>query len=152
MTAARALGNIGPDAKSAKEALEKSEKDEDVHVRQIAKAALLQINADPNRKGFEVQGVVTPGDPTDRVRTGHYHVVHTFYMKKDTAYQIDLRSQWDNYLRLEDPRGKELAQNDDGGGFPNARIIHRAAEDGWHRIIVTTYNQGASGPYTLTVK
>ncbi|MBI1831450.1 MAG: HEAT repeat domain-containing protein [Planctomycetes bacterium] len=152
MTAARALGNIGPDAKAGLVALAKAEKDSDPHVKQIASAAIAQIKADPNKKEFVLQGVLTPGDPLDRVRTSMFHVVHTYQMKKGTRYQIDLTSQWDNYLRLENAQGVQLAQDDDGGGFPNARIIFEAPEDGWYRIIVTSYGPQASGPYTLRVK
>jgi HEAT repeat protein len=152
MTAARALGNIGPDAKAAEDALTKAAKDADANVKQIAEAALTQIKADPNQKGFEVKGVLTPGDPFDRVRTQHFHVVHTYQMKAGQTYTIDLNSQWDNYLRLENALGVQLAQDDDSGGFPNARIIFRAPADGWYRIIVTSFGAGASGPYTLRVK
>jgi hypothetical protein len=40
------------------------------------------------------------------------------------------------------------------GRKPDACVTatYRAAEDGWHRIIVTTCNQGALGPYTLSVQ
>ena len=152
MTAARALGNIGPDAKPAQDALTKAEKDADGNVQKIAQAALAQIRADPNGKDFEVQGVLTPGDPFDRVRTQHFHVVHTYRMKAGVTYTIDLRSQWDNYLRLENSLGVQLAQDDDSGGFPNARIVFRAPEDGWYRLIVTSFGAGASGPYTLKVR
>ena len=152
MTAARALGNIGPEAKTAQDALTKALKDTDDNVKKIAEAALTQIKADPNQKEFQVQGVLTPGDPFDRVRTVHYHVVHTYQMKAGQQYQIDLTSLWDNYLRLENAQGVQLAQDDDSGGFPNARIIFRAPQDGWYRIIVTSFSGGASGPYTLRVK
>ena len=152
MNAARALGNIGPDAKSAEDALTKATKDADNNVKQIAEAALAQIKADPDAKEFEVKGVLTPGDPFDKRRTQHFHVVHTYHMKKGQKYQIDLLSQWDNYLRLENAQGVQLAEDDDGGGFPNARIIIEAPQDGWYRIIVTTYAAGTSGAYTLKVK
>jgi hypothetical protein len=152
MTAARALGNIGLDAKAAQDALAKAEKDNDANVQQIAKAALAQIKAGPDQKVFEVKGVLTPGDPFDSVRTQMFHVVHFYRMKADTTYTIDLISTWDNYLRLENAQGIQLAQDDDSGGFPNARIIFRAPQDGWYRIIVTSYASGASGPYTLRVK
>jgi HEAT repeat protein len=152
MNAARALGNIGPDAKDAEEALMKAEKDDDANVRSLAKSALEQIKADPNKKEFEVKGVLTPGDPFDKVRPQMFHVVHTFQMKKGTQYQINLVSQWDNYLRLENSQGTQLAQDDDGGGFPNARLNFVAPEDGWYRLIVTSYGPGMNGPYTLRVK
>ena len=152
MTAARALGNIGPDAKKAEDALTKATKDAEGNVRQIAEAALVQIKAEPNRKDFEVKGVLTAGDPFDKVRGGCFHVVHTFPMVKGKTYTIDLNSQWDNYLRLENPQGVMVAQDDDSGGFPNARIIYAAPTDGWYRIIVTSFAGGANGPYTLKVR
>ena len=152
MTAARALGNIGPGAKAAEAALTKATKDTDSNVQSIAAAALVQIRAEPNQKNFEVKGVLTPGDPFDKVRQAHFHVVHTFRMKKGQKYTLDLISAWDNYLRLENPQGIMIAQDDDGGGFPNARIIITAPEDGWYRIIVTTFSGGTSGPYTLRVQ
>ena len=73
-------------------------------------------------------------------------------MKAGQGYTIDLISQWDNFLRLEDAQGKQLAQDDDSGGFPNARIVFTAPQDGWYRIIVTSFSQGASGSYTLKVR
>lgn len=152
MTAARALGNIGPDAKAAEDALTKAAKDADGNVKTIAEAALKQIKVDPNRKEFEVNGVLTPGDPMDKVRPGCFHVVHTYPMTKGKSYTILLNSQWDNYLRLENPQGVMLAQDDDGQGFPNAKIVFTAPEDGWYRIIVTTFSGNTSGPYTLRVK
>jgi HEAT repeat protein len=152
MTAARALGNIGPDAKAAESALMKASKDTDNYVKQIAEAALVQIKADPKRKDFEVNGVLTAGDPFDKVRNGCFHVVHTYPMVKGKTYTILLNSNWDNYLRLENSQGVMLAQDDDGQGFPNARIIFTAPGDGWYRIIVTSFGGGANGPYTLRVK
>lgn len=152
MVAARALGNIGPDAKAALDALAKAEKDEDANVRAIAAAAREQIRADADQKEFKVQGVLTAGDPFDRVRTQHYQVVHTFRMKKGQTYTIDLRSPWDNYLRLENAQGQQLRQDDDSGGSLNARIVFPCPEDGWYRIIVTSFAARATGNYTLTVR
>lgn len=152
MTAARALGNIGPDAKTAENALMKATKDGDANVQSIASAALTQIRAEPNQKNFDVKGVLTAGDPFDKVRGGCFHVVHTYPLKKGQTYTIDLNSQWDNYLRLENAQGVMLAQDDDGGGFPNARIVFAAPADGWYRLIVTSFSSGASGPYTLKVR
>jgi HEAT repeat protein len=152
MTAARALGNIGPDAKAAVEALTKAEKDADANVQKIVKAALAQIRADAQAKDFQIQGVLTAGDPFDRVRQGCYHVVHTYPMKTGQTYTIDLISSWDNFLRLENSLGDQLAQDDDSGGNLNARIVFTAPKDGWYRIIVTSFGQNVSGEYTLKVR
>jgi hypothetical protein len=152
IAAARALGNIGPDAKAALDALAKADKDEDANVKQIAAAAIAQIRADPNQKEFEVKGVLTPGDPMDRVRNGCFHVVHTYRMKAGQTYTIDLNSPWDNFLRLENAQGQQLAQDDDSGGNLNARLVFQAPADGWYRIIVTSFAGGASRNYTLRVR
>jgi HEAT repeat protein len=152
MNAARALGNIGPEAKPAEVALMRAKKDADGNVQKLALAALAQLRADPGKQTFEVQGVLTPGDPFDRVRQGSYHVVHTYAMKAGKTYTIDLISTWDNFLRLENAQGQQLAQDDDSGGFPNARIVFQAPKDGWYRIIVTSFAPRASGNYTLKVR
>jgi hypothetical protein len=152
MTAARALGNIGPDAKRAEDPLSKATKDMDANVQKIAQAALVQLRAEPNQKEFQVQGVITAGDPFDRVRKGHYHVVHTYRMQAGQTYTIDMTSSWDNFLRLENSQGQQLGADDDTGGNLNARIVFRAPEDGWYRIIATTYAPAATGTYTLKVR
>ena len=45
--------------------------------------------------------------------------------------------------RPEDSRGEQLAEDDDSGGFLDARITYR--------IIATSYEPGKTGAYTLTV-
>ena len=52
---------------------------------------------------------------------------------------------FDNFLRLEDPNGQQLAMDDDSGGNLNARIVHTPQRDGWYRVIVTTFAQGGRG-------
>ena len=81
-----------------------------------------------------------------------YHVVHTYKMTKGQRYEINLNSPWDNYLRLENAGGMQLAEDDDSGGNLNARIQFVAPQDGWYRIIVTSFAPGASGAYTLSVR
>jgi HEAT repeat protein len=152
LNAARALGNIGPDAKDAVDALTQAEKDSDANVKLVSQAALTQIRADPKQKEFQVQGVLTAADPMDRSRKQMHHVVHTYYMKAGQNYTIDLISPWDNYLRLENAQGKQLAEDDDSGGNLNARIVIQAPADGWYRIIVTSYSAGVTGNYTLKVR
>ena len=153
LTAARALGNLGPDAKNAADSLAVLEKDSDTSVRSIAKAgALVQIRSQPGAGDFEVQGVLTADDPFDSVRPNCHYVVHGFPMKAGRTYVIDLISPWDNFLRLEDADGRQLAFDDDSGGNLNARITHQATQDGWYRIIVTSFAPNATGNYTLKVR
>ena len=47
----------------------------------------------------------------------------------------------------------DRAQDDDSGGYPNARIVIRAMADGEHRIIATGLADFAGlGDFTLTVR
>jgi HEAT repeat protein len=154
LTAARALGNLGPDAKNAVDALTGLQNDSDGSVKAIAKAAVAQIRAVPGAD-FEVHGVLTADDPYDATRPNCHHVVHGFPMKAGKSYTIDCISTgvFDNFLRLEDETGRQLAADDDSGGNLNARITNfQPPRDGWYRIIVTTFAPNMAGAYTLKVR
>ena len=105
------------------------------------------------QKEFEVQGVLTPGDPFDRVRQGHFHVVHTYQMKAGQTYTIDLNSPWDNYLRLENAQGAATRRR-----TTTAAASSTPASSSAPRPTAGTASSspasagGASGPYTLRVK
>jgi len=106
-------------------------------------------------KGLKVEDQVTKDDPEDTVRKGRHRKVHAFKMEAGKTYVIDMITRsagFDPYLRLEDPAGKQLAQDDDGGGFPNARITFKAERGGEYKIIATTYGAGMTGKYLLTVR
>jgi hypothetical protein len=103
---------------------------------------------------LSVQETLGNRDPKDRLRANCRCKVHTVRMLAGKTYQIDmvtLSPDLDPYLRLENARGEELAEDDDGGGFPNARIIFNCEETGNYRVICTSYTP-ATGRYTLTVK
>jgi hypothetical protein len=98
----------------------------------------------------EFQGQLNANDAPDPVRN-HPAKVHTLKMAKDKTYVIELQStDFDSYLRLEDADGKQLANDDDGGGFPNARLRFTAPRDGEYRIIATSFN-AKTGRYTLKI-
>jgi hypothetical protein len=79
-------------------------------------------------------------------------------LKAGRTYIIDMvrvgdDNKIDPYLYLENPKKMVVAQDDDSGGFPNARIMFRAPTDGEYRIIATAYSdQKGIGDYTLTVR
>src|SRR5262249_26275031 len=56
----------------------------------------------------------------------------------------------DAFLRLEDPDGKQVAANDDGGNGTDSRIIYRAARTGTYHVIATSLG-GQPGTFTLAV-
>ena len=90
--------------------------------------------------GLEVEAMLVKGDPPDKLRKypcKNYDVK----MSANKTYTIDLSSrQFDAYLRLLDPEGKQVAQDDDTGGDNNARISYRPPSDGIYRIVATTFN------------
>ena len=82
------------------------------------------------------------------------HKMFLVEIEAGKSYQIDMKSPaFDSYLYFESPGGKILAQDDDGGGYPSARIIHKATETGKHRIIATHFGGGGNlGEFTVTVR
>ena len=104
-------------------------------------------------KDLVVNGELTNQDDKDRVRTNSYCKTFTFKMTKGQTYQIDMKSKdIDSYLRLENPAGDEVAKDDDGGGFPDARIIYTPEETGDFKIIATTFGGNSTGKFTLTAR
>lgn len=102
---------------------------------------------------LKVTKKLTDTDSLDKLRQKSFHRVHTVKLKAGVEYTIDLTSnEFDPFLRLEDSKGKQLAEDDDSGGDLNARLIFRAPADGEYRIIVTSFDEGETGEYTLRVR
>jgi hypothetical protein len=114
-------------------------------------AVRAQDTKKQDAQDMKVVGKLTADDPKDKM-TKNPSKVHEHKMKAGTTYIIDLKStDFDSFLRLEDSTGKQLAFDDDGGGFPDARITFAATKDDTYKIIATCYD-GKVGEYTLTVK
>lgn len=89
---------------------------------------------------------------TDLLYNGKRHKLLTIELEAGKSYQIDMKSKaLDSYLFLEGPDGAALARDDDSGGFPDARIVHRAAKTGTYRIICTSFGNGL-GDFNVTVR
>jgi cytochrome oxidase Cu insertion factor (SCO1/SenC/PrrC family) len=74
-------------------------------------------------------------------------------MKAGKVYTIDMVSKdFDSYLRLFDPKGNQLEEDDDSGGDLNSRIVFNCTQDGEYKIACTSFGANAMGAYTLTVK
>jgi hypothetical protein len=77
---------------------------------------------------------------------------YTIKLQKDKTYIIDLVSKdFDAYLRLLNKKGDELAEDDDGGGDLDSRIIYSAKKTEDHEIVVTTFD-GQVGKFSLKVR
>lgn len=73
-------------------------------------------------------------------------------MQAGREYVITLNSKdFDSYVILYSPKGVKLAHDDDGGGFPNSRLMYKAAQTGQHRITVTSFD-GQLGAFQLAVQ
>lgn len=64
-------------------------------------------------------------------------------------------ASFDPYLSIHGPAGREdnVRINDDGAGFPNARLVYTPTSSGTHTIYATTfsYSESRTGSYQLTV-
>jgi thiol-disulfide isomerase/thioredoxin len=128
-----------------------------VHPYALAGDAKKEQKPDP-AKGttgkpiLSIASELTDKDGRDPIAMDCYCKIHPIKLEKDRTYQIDLRSKdFDAFLRLEDPSGKPVAEDDDSGGDLNARITYKAAKSGEHKIFATTFRADATGKYTLTV-
>jgi hypothetical protein len=109
----------------------------------------IELKSDKGKADFA--GNLLKLDPV--YKGGKKHKMFHFTMEAGKTYQIDMTSKaFDSYLFLESPEGKLLAQDDDGGGYPNARITFKAAEAGKHRIITSYFGGAGSGPFNLSVR
>jgi hypothetical protein len=107
---------------------------------------------------LEVKAELAATDPPFKAdfATRPHHKAHNVKFNKGQFYIIDMTSpdvprRLDSYLYLLDSKGKIIRSDDDGGGFPNARIVFQATEAGDYRIITTGLGD-ALGEFTLTVR
>src|SRR5262249_16730261 len=102
---------------------------------------------------FFVEGRLAKDDPRDAVRKQSGHKVHLVKLEAGQCYQIDLASKdFDTFLRLEDAQKKQLGFNDDldeGNKILDSRLFFAPLESSTYRLIVTSFEGGAAGAYTL---
>jgi thiol-disulfide isomerase/thioredoxin len=122
-----------------------------------APVAATRAGDDDKKPVLKKDDKLTEDDPKDTVRKQSYAKVYTVKFKGGQTYRIDMTTkedpqQFDPFLRLEDAKGKQLAFDDDGGGFPNAKLIYKVGQDGTYKVVATTYAPSQTGSYTLTVR
>ncbi len=102
--------------------------------------------------GLKVNGELTKDDPADKVRKESRCKVYEFKMKAGQTWVITMRSKdVDSYIRVENSAGQQLAEDDDSGGFPDAKIVFKCTKDDTYKIIATTF-KAATGKFSLTVE
>jgi tetratricopeptide (TPR) repeat protein len=125
----------------------------------IVATPVLPVPGGPVTKGkaiFTAVLALAANDPMNCPgRPGFLCKLHPMNLLAGKTYIIEMdkvgQSNLDPYLVLVNPQGQVVAQDDDGGGFPNARIIYRSPETGLYRIYATTFARGMTGPYRLTI-
>lgn len=128
----------------------------------LALAALFTLASPPTglagEKKYELatdKGEFSATTAKDKVRTDCPSKLYSFQFVEGRTYTIDLRSDdFDAYLRLEDPGGKVVAEDDDSGGgktMHDARIVYKALKNGTYTVVCTSYNSNAKGKYNLSV-
>jgi hypothetical protein len=104
--------------------------------------------------GQAVQGRLESTDPVLRER-GHFRVFQV-RLEEGGRYVVRLDADFDAYLRLARalPGGvtEILASDDDGGEGLNSRIGYTAPSTGTYLLVATSYGQGATGDFTLSVE
>jgi serine protease Do len=102
--------------------------------------------------GPEVTDTLKQGDQVLPVDNSFYHI-YTFEGKAGQQVTIEMSSnQVDSYLILLTQDGEELAQDDDGGGDKNAKIVVTLPTDGSYLLLVNSYESGEAGAYRLRLK
>jgi hypothetical protein len=116
-------------------------------------ALALSLKAgDEDARPVVIKDQLTSKDPKDGKLKDSPAKVHTVKLRKGTPYVIDLVSKdFDAYLRLEDPNGKPLAEDDDSGGGFNARLFFIPPAAGNYALVATCYRP-KTGKYELTVQ
>jgi hypothetical protein len=96
-------------------------------------------------------GRLESGDST--LTTGEFVDTYEFEGSPGQHVAIDLRSSaFDTYLILKDPAGEQTENDDaDEGGVGHSSIESDLTETGTYRVLVTSYETGESGAYTLTI-
>lgn len=95
------------------------------------------------------EGEITTDDANAK---NHFYKLFTVKLEAGKTYRIDhMSDDFDAFLFLEDPDGKTLAQDDDGGEGLNSRIVYKASAAGTYRVIATTLFTKKTGKFNLEI-
>jgi tetratricopeptide (TPR) repeat protein len=109
----------------------------------------------PPPGGKVLTGALTKEDPTDTfpmTRNSH-HKVHAVPFEAGQPYLIDLKGEFDTFLRIEDSQKKTVLFNDDVRPDDlNSRLVFIPPEKATYRLVVASYKAGDTGSYTLSIR
>ncbi len=101
-----------------------------------------QIEIEPDNKSNEPQSVSPPCAISGRIDPPRDEDRFRFNVKKGDRFEFRVASAalglpLDAVLKIEDATGKMLAEDDDGGGAPDARLVWTAPADGLYAASVS---------------
>lgn len=104
------------------------------------------------RRGQKLPGVLQEGDRT--MGDGSFADLWGIAARAGERLVVELRSTaFDAYLQFLDPDGNRIAEDDDGLGRQDSRVVVEVPRDGRYWIVVTTYSpRTRAGFYTLGVR
>jgi hypothetical protein len=118
----------------------------------------VKVNKESLAKGkvvLQKDVALTDKDEPNPRRNGAFQKSFAIELAAGKTYVIDMKqppgSKLDPYLRLEDKAGKVLAEDDDGGGKLDARIVYSPTASGPYRVIATSFAPRETGPFQLLV-
>ena len=97
-------------------------------------------------------GTLASTDGRSTVRTTSYADLYTFTATAGQQVTItDNSTAFDAYLVLKSPSGTVVAQDDDGNGGTNSKIVYTPTLSGTYTIEATSYTANATGAYTVAL-
>ena len=93
------------------------------------------------------RGRLEPGDSETR---GRYVDEYTAEWTQGERHAVDLRGDFDTYLEVTGPGLRR--QNDDVDEVGHSAVEAIAPETGTYRVVVSSYGEGESGSYELTIE
>ncbi|MBD1940521.1 trypsin-like peptidase domain-containing protein [Microcoleus sp. FACHB-68] len=101
--------------------------------------------------GAPVSGRLGPGSLVLRADNSFFNI-YTFQGKAGQRISIEMDSQEiDPFLILLSPNGRDLGQDDDGGGGNSAKIEATLPGNGTYTLIANSSQPGESGSYNLRI-
>ncbi len=95
------------------------------------------------------RGMLSASDTT--LESGEYYDVYSFLAEPGDRIRVDLRSNdFDTYLIVVPPTGEQM-ENDDADSASHSELQITAQELGRYEVFVTTYQEGETGDYLLTI-
>lgn len=117
----------------------------------VASAASAQTVTTAINLNSTTSGTLSQSDSVHNVRSTYYQEF-TFSGTAGTVVEIIVASdEIDTYAFLVGPGGQQLAYDDDSAGNLDSRIQVTLPSNGEYRIQATTFSQGTTGPFTVSL-